>query len=196
MDDRQQREVAEGLRNGRQAAWRALYGEFSQQVWRHVARRLGPNPADVADVVQETFLAAARSARGFDAQRGSLWSWLRGIANNQLALHFRQSMRRDDAARLQANVASSNGRLVKWLDGGPLPPEALEAVETASLVRAALLQLRDEYADLLTAKYVDDLSMEEIAEREGGTITATSSKLARARRAFREAFAAQPQKAS
>ena len=196
MDDQQQREVAEGLRDGRPEAWRALYAEFSQPLWRHVARRLGSDAADVSDVLQEAFLAAARSAHGFDATRGSLWSWLRGIANNQLALHFRRSARHDDATRLQANATSSDGRLVKWLDGGPLPSDVLEAAETAALVRATLLELPDEYADLLTAKYVDDLSMEEIAKQEGGTAAATSSKLARARRAFREAFASQPQKTS
>ena len=49
-----------------------------------MARRLGPYPADVADVVQETFLAAARTVRistvrkahsgtGSTALRATMW---------------------------------------------------------------------------------------------------------------------------
>lgn len=86
MDEQQEREVLAGLRTGKTDAWRALYQAYAERVWRVVARLLGPN-ADIADVVQEIFLAAARSAPGFDPKRGSLWSWLSGISRRHIALH-------------------------------------------------------------------------------------------------------------
>ncbi|HUR54334.1 MAG TPA: sigma factor, partial [Gemmataceae bacterium] len=93
MDDDQARDVARGLRDGNPDAWRALYDAFAERVWRSVARVLGPNAADVADVVQETMLAAARSARGYDPSKGDLWNWVWGIARLQVALHFRKRQR-------------------------------------------------------------------------------------------------------
>ena len=72
MDDQQDREIARGLRDGKTEAWSALYETYFDQVWRWVARMIGPNSADVGDVVQETFLAAARSARTYDPARGPL----------------------------------------------------------------------------------------------------------------------------
>ncbi|HND55545.1 MAG TPA: hypothetical protein PLV92_24190, partial [Pirellulaceae bacterium] len=43
-------------------------------------------------------------------------------------------------------------------------------------------------AALLTAKYLDDRSLEQLVGLFGGTVEALKSKLARARREFREAF--------
>src|SRR6185295_15887498 len=95
MDEQQERTIAQGLRDGKSEAWREFYDAFAQRVWNHAARVLGPRSADVADVVQETFLAAARSARGFDESKGTLWSWLWGIAHNHVALHLRKQQRRE-----------------------------------------------------------------------------------------------------
>src|SRR6187549_239554 len=117
MDEQTAREVARGLRDGRPEAWRTLYDAFAERVWRSVARLLGPNAADVADVVQETMLAAARSAATFDPGRGALWLWLWGIARRQVALHFRKQQRHDRLRQAGAWLAASNGRLLRWLDG-------------------------------------------------------------------------------
>jgi RNA polymerase sigma-70 factor (ECF subfamily) len=189
MDEHLAREVALGLREGRPDAWRALYDAFAQRVWRGVARLLGPASADVADVVQETMLAAARSARTFDGARGSLWNWLWGIARLQVALHFRKQKRNDQLKHAGDWLAASAGRLGHWLDGvGSAPTSLLETAELALLVRVALAELPHDYESLLTAKYLDDDSVEQIACREGSTETAVRSKLARAREAFRKAF--------
>ena len=63
MDPHEERELTQGLGDGNPDAWRGLYDAYAQPVWRVVARLMGPTSADVADVVQETFLAAARSAK-------------------------------------------------------------------------------------------------------------------------------------
>ncbi len=63
MDNQEEQSIAQGLTEGKEDAWRALYDAYSRHVWRYVARRMLPESSDVADVVQETFLAAARSAR-------------------------------------------------------------------------------------------------------------------------------------
>lgn len=182
MDEHLAREVARGLREGRPDAWRALYDALAERVWRGVARLLGPSSTDVADVVQETMIAAARCAGKYDPASGSLWNWVWGIARHQVALHFRKQKRHD---RLYAD----GGRLARWLDGTEEPPaDLLETAELASLVRFALSELPDEYESLLTAKYLDGLTVEQIAAVERNTETAVRSKLARARDAFRKVF--------
>src|SRR5687767_580217 len=117
MDEQQARDIVRGLREGRADAWGSLDDAFAERVWRGVARLLGPNSADVADVVQETMLAAARSARTFDADRGSLWVWLWGISRMQVALHFRKQQRHDRLKHAGEWLAASSGRLARWLDG-------------------------------------------------------------------------------
>ncbi len=188
MDEHQEREVALGLRGGNPDAWRALYDAYAQRVWRAVARRLGPSAADVADVVQETFLAAARSARTYDPARGPLWVWLWGIARLHVALYYRKKGQQDRLHQARLRLAA-DGHLLGWLDGRrDAPGEALAAGELAELVRATLAELPADYETVLTAKYLDGESVGAIAERERSTEVAVRSKLARARQAFREAF--------
>jgi RNA polymerase sigma-70 factor (ECF subfamily) len=190
MDHQQERDVALGLRQGNVEAWRALYEAYAEQVWRCVARLLGPGSTDVADVVQETFLAAARSAGAYDPDRGTLWMWLWGIARNRVALHYRQEGRLDRLRKAGNWLASGNGRVFRHLNGqdSVLPEEALASAELATLVRATLTELPEDYEMLLTAKYLDGLAVEDIARRTRSTSTAVRSKLARARQAFRTAF--------
>lgn len=182
MDEQQARDVIRGLRAGRPEAWRSLYDAYAERVWRGVARLLGPGSVDVADVVQETMLAAARSARTYDEAQGSLWLWLWGVARLQVALHFRKQKRHD-------RVKTPGDRLAHWLDGtGPPPADPVEAAELAAIVRTALTELPGDYESLLTAKYLDGDSVEQIAAREASTAVAVRSKLARARDVFRKTF--------
>ena len=180
MDDDQARRTAQGLRTGDPAAWRALYDAYAERVWRGVARLVGPHPADVADIVQETMLAAARSVRTFDETKGSLWQWLWGIARTQVSLHYRTRQRQDRWKRTPT----------PWSEGiEPTQSADLERGELAATVRAALGELPGDYEQLLTAKYLDGDSVERIAGRERLTEMAVRSKLARARDAFRTAYA-------
>jgi RNA polymerase sigma-70 factor, ECF subfamily len=187
LDQQQERRLAQGLRDGATDAWQMLYDAYAERVWRSVARVLGPTCAEVGDVVQETMLAAARSARAFDPGRGSLWLWLSGIARNHALLHLRKQDRRQRL--LKAAACESNGQLLRWLEGSePSPPGALIAAEMAALVRATLIELPAEYALMLTARYLDGETVAEIAIRERASEVAVRSKLARARQAFRAAF--------
>jgi RNA polymerase sigma-70 factor, ECF subfamily len=185
LDESAEQTVVLGLRNGCRDAWSALYDGYSADVWRYVARLVGPEVSAVADIVQETFLAAARSARRFDSQRGTLWSWLAGIAHHQSALHWRQLHR---ISRLKELAETRAGELHRWLDAVELATELWQQTETAELVRGILADLPADYAALLTAKYLDDRSLEELSQQWGGSTEAIKSKLARARREFRSRF--------
>jgi RNA polymerase sigma-70 factor (ECF subfamily) len=190
MDQTQERAIARGLQEGSVEAWHALYDAFSAPLWQAVARLLGPESTDVADVVQETFLAAARSAKGFDPSRGSLWLWLTGIARRQVALHYRKASRQERVKEAAERMGTSSEQVLRWIDDRhPSPPEALATAEMAVLVRAALAELPHDYEDLLTARYLDDVPVEDLAGVHRSTASAIRSKLARARRAFRDLFA-------
>jgi RNA polymerase sigma-70 factor (ECF subfamily) len=182
MGEHAERDLTRGLREGSAESWRSLYDSFALRVWNSVARRVGASSSDVADIVQETFMAAARSARNYDPGRGSLWCWLSGIARNQTALFFRKRKSRVDSA----HEFELPGREAE-------PAELLATAELAVSVRAVLSLLPLEYETLLVGKYVDELSLDDLAAAEESTASAIGSKLARARKAFRDEFARQSQ---
>ena len=189
MDPQAEQTIARGLREGQTDAWHALYDAYARPVWQAVGRQMGPGAPDVADVVQETFLAAARSARQYDPARGSLWMWLCGIARRQVALHYRKRQRHDRLRQAATDPAATVEQAVRWLESPGLGPcEALAQSELAGLVREALTRLPVDYETLLAARYFDGVSVEDLAVQEESSAAAIRSKLARARQAFREAF--------
>lgn len=183
MDACDEIEIAHGLRTGDSDAWRSLYDANAQRVWCLVARAVGAGSTDVGDVVQETFLAAARSAASFDPARGSLSAWLTGIARRQIALHYRRRKRHLPPANSCGIDPASHA--TSLMDDCDDPASAFAADERADRVRAALTELPTDYEVLLVTKYVDGASIEQIAIAESSSAEAIRSKLARARRAFR-----------
>jgi RNA polymerase sigma-70 factor, ECF subfamily len=179
MELHDERNLAQGLREGSAESWRTLYDAFALRVWNSVARRVGPSSSDVADIVQESFLAAARSARNYDPARGSLWCWLSGISRNQTALFFRKKKLPQEHGA--ANGLDPPGREAE-------PADLLAAKELTMAVRRVLGRLPLNYETLLVGKYLDELSLEDLAAAEQCSPSAISSKLARARQAFREEF--------
>ncbi|HEY4261236.1 MAG TPA: sigma-70 family RNA polymerase sigma factor [Schlesneria sp.] len=182
LDEPDQQAVICGLRLGDRDAWSALYDGYSADIWRYVARLVGPETAAVADIVQETFLAAARSARQFDPQRGTLWAWLSGIAHHQSALYWRQI---NKVQRLKELVEARADELRRWLETSASADEPWARLELADAVRGVLADLPADYSALLTAKYLDERTLDELSRESGGTVDAIKSKLARARREFR-----------
>lgn len=180
MNDLQTKSKSARDENTRRDEWTALYDEYSVRVWRYVARLIGADRNAVADAVQETFLAAVRGFDRFDPTKGTAWAWLTGIAHRQAALHWRKlAQRRIDADDAAVDEAFS-------LDDEPVA--LLERVESVELVRRVLAELPVEATSLLTGKYCDDLSIKELGELLGGSTEAVRSRLARARKEFRERY--------
>jgi len=104
-------DLAERCLNGDADAWRTLYLTHVDRL-EGFLRRMGVPPADVEDVLQDTFVALHRSLADYDG-RFSFRTWLLGIAMNNVRSHRRRNWRR----RL-ARLASFEG----WSD-----PEAMDA---------------------------------------------------------------------
>ena len=66
-----------------------------------------------------------------------------------------------------------------------LPDDVIEEVERADAVRAALAELDESARDVLVNKYVDSMSVAEIADRVGKSPKAVESMLTRARSRLR-----------
>ena len=189
MDSNTEREIAKGLQQGDRPAWQKLYQAYAEPVWRNISRLVGGDSTVVADIVQETFLAAARCAKDFDTHRGSLWIWLWTIARRQVALYYRKQKSGVGLNKARQWWVSLDGEKLDWIDAkADMPPDVLQSRELATLVRAALRELPGDYQSLLLAKYVDDLPVEKVAEQMNCSHVAVRSKLARARKSFRKAF--------
>jgi RNA polymerase sigma-70 factor (ECF subfamily) len=173
-------ETNHDLSDGNTDTWRQFHDAHAQRLWRWVARMMGGSAHAVGDIVQEAFIAAAQGAHRYDPARGSQWAWLWGIARRQMALHWRRGGRH--AADVSSIVLPSTL---------PMPEDIAAQQETALQVRRALMAIDDESAFLLAGKYFDAMTTEALAAALGISAHAAESRLVRARRAFRGAYASQ-----
>jgi RNA polymerase sigma-70 factor (ECF subfamily) len=156
---------------GDKAAWRTLYDGAHAELWACVVWRCAGLRDLAEDIPQETWLVAVRRMRDFDPERGRFVSWLRGIAALTIRNHFR-------ARRL---------RLTQSLGARDLAAPAKDA-DPAELIARALVELPERYEAALRAKYLDALSVAQIAEEWSETPKAIESLLTRARHEFRTAY--------
>lgn len=168
--------IVRGLRNGDREAWDSLCKLYSERVCRYVARLVGNDAEAVTDVFQETMLAVAKNGREI-REDTRLWSWLSTVSHNQAALYWRR-VYRNRSDTLVAGTLS---------DGSANDPvETLSRTETRHSIRAVLAQMNSEHVALLSAKYIHEMTISEIVAMTGGTTESIRSKLARARKDFRE----------
>jgi RNA polymerase sigma-70 factor (ECF subfamily) len=172
-----ERTIRDAVLAGDTAAWRAWYAEYFDRLVAYARWRCG-GLADLADdVTQEAWLAAVRRLRAFDPEKGPFFAWLCGIAANAARNALRSRRRRDKRTRpLGPN------------DDPPASDPDTAATEKAERVALALAALPDHYEAVLRAKYLDRMTVEQIAAARGDSPKAVESLLARARLAFREAY--------
>ncbi len=163
---------------GSETALAALYQRYLPSLWRYVYRRLRGDAPAAEDVVSESFLAAIRGVKRIDPDAVCVCAWLTGIARHKLQDHWRR--RGDDCPPLEADAVAAPAR--------PGPHDLLEADERRARVAEAMARLRDEERLALEWKYVDELSVREIAGRIGRTEKAAEALLYRARRGLRTAL--------
>jgi RNA polymerase sigma-70 factor (ECF subfamily) len=142
--------------------FRKLVDEHYDRIFR-AARFMCSDPAAAEDLVQETFLAAAESLKSFEG-RSSTYTWLYGILLNK----FRRWLRRKQATAISLQTMSGDDeqeRNEEILQSDyPSPPETAERAEAIEQVRSAVRELSADHRSVITLRYVEGMSYEEIAE--------------------------------
>ncbi len=151
----------------------ALYDRALPQVYGFLIARCG-NEAVAEDVTSETFLAAVDALRR-DAVPDLTVAWLVGVARHKLVDHWRRVGRED--RNLAAVADPDEGEEVDW-----------EARLDADRAHQVLAALGTHHRSALVLRYLDGLSVPEVAGILGRTVHATEALLVRARLAFRKAY--------
>ena len=162
-----------------QRAWSDTYDRYVTISYSFIAYLVGGDRALAEELHQETWLTAMSAIEQFAPDHGEFRGWLFGIAKKRVAMHYRRAAGRSEHAvdekRDEAAIAS----------GDVLPTDVVEHVERADAVRAALAELGEDARQVLVDKYVEALSVAEIAERVGKSPKAVESMLTRARQKLR-----------
>jgi RNA polymerase sigma-70 factor (ECF subfamily) len=181
-----ERELVARVGRGEEAATGELLRRYLDRVFRFVCPRVGYQEQDAEEVTQETFLSAVRLAPTFRGE-SSVFSWLCGIARKQV--FYFHSNQRPERRGSPAQTVSWDDEEVRLLQDavavGPLEQEIVEQLAVRELAERMLLPLPEAEREALLLRYVEDLSVREIAGIMRRTEKAVESLLRRARqRAF------------
>lgn len=167
---------------GDEAAFEAFSNNYIPVLHRFAHRRLGSDRELVRDVVQST-LCKVIAKLGTYRGEALLLTWLCACCKNEIAGHFRKKGRSREDHELDDDVAAEQSLTPALTDS---PERVLLSNERRALVHEALDSLPPHYGRALEWKYLDELSVKEIASRLDLTPKATESLLTRARRSLRE----------
>ena len=145
---------------------------------------------DVAEEVVQTTLC--RAVRKLALYRGeaALLTWLTTICRREIATYFEGRKKVPPMLDLSDDLPEIRAALESLGAETPSMESRIHRREVARLVQVVLDYLPTHYGDALEWKYLDGLTVVEIAERLSLAPKAAESLLTRARAAFRDAFRA------
>lgn len=180
--------LAKRLLSGDERAFNDLFDSYFPRLYRYALARVGGNADEAREVVQQTFCKAFER---LDSYRGeaSLYGWMCRICRNAII----------DAARRQQKEV----RCLQLYDADATIQDLVEAMQApatgepehqaaqsnlTAMIQSTLDHLPPHYGDVLEWKYIEQMSVKEIAEKLDIGAKAAESLLTRARGAFREAI--------
>ena len=150
-----------------------MYDNALPQVYGYLAARTR-NTVVAEDLASETFLAAAQAVQR-DSVPDLTVAWLITVARNKLVDHWRRQEREERSLHLVDSPESFE--------------EDMEQRFDRQRAREVLDRLGAHHRAALTLRYLDGLSVPEVADLLGRTVHATEALLVRARNAFRAEYA-------
>ncbi len=176
------------LLDGDQDAFDTFFDGMFPRLYRFALPRVDHREDAAEDAAQATICLAIRKLATYRGE-ASLFTWLCTLCRREIATQRERQRRRqpvellEDVPEIRSALESLHARV------GDAPHASAERHEVVALVQRVLDHLPTHYGRALEWKYIDELSVREIAGRLGLGEKATESMLTRARRAFRDVFA-------
>jgi RNA polymerase sigma-70 factor, ECF subfamily len=156
-----------------------FYSTYKPELLRHIENKVA-NPKDAEEILQDTlfaFLEAVRDFAGKSTIRTFLWS----IAGHKIIDYYRRK-------KIKQVVFSQIPQLESLISPLISPEDEMEVKLLKNKINLALGKLLPKYRSALLFKYMDNLTVADIAEKFAVTGRGAESILSRARRAFVKAY--------
>ena len=184
MQANEDKQLVERVLAKDRAAFDQFFAIYFGRLMRFCRTRVGDEQA-VEDIVQDTLIRALRSLHTYRGE-ALLYTWLCGICRHQISDWYkkhgnklRQDVSIDDDPSVMAALESL---------GISMQQDMVEHLAVKDMVALALDHLPQRYGRVLELKYLEGLSVNEIARDLTISKLAVQSLLSRARTAFKAGF--------
>ena len=186
MDSGSERELVRRMLGGDEEAFDEFFADYFPRLFRFAVLRLRDHDA-AEDLVQNSLISAVRNLRSWRGE-ATLFTWICTICRREISAWEKRTSRRaivplvEDDPGVRAALESIGA-------AAEAPDAGLKRADTGRIVQLVLDHLPPRYSRVLEWKYLEEMSVDDIAARLQCTPKATESLLTRARDAFRDAFA-------
>ena len=138
------------------------------------------NPADGEEILQDTLFGFLEAIRDFHGA-SSVKTFLFSICHHKIIDYYRRK-------KIRQMVFSQTPNLEALVSPLFNPEEELDTVILKEKISTVLANILPHYRKLLVSKYIDNLSVAEVAKKFTLSFKSAESQLFRARKAFVELF--------
>lgn len=187
-----EKELVKQAKAGDFKAFSTLIKANKQKIYA-LALKMTANKDDAEDIVQETLLKAIDNIDKF-REESTFGTWLYSIALNQSRAHL-SKIKQSELKAVEAYLPSGgdtdalhdsvSSKLFDWDD----PHRQLENRELRDIINEAIQTLPLKYREAFILRYIDELSIKEIAQLTNNTISTIKPRVLRAKLAIREYLA-------
>lgn len=186
IEDVTEDELITRLCDGEESSYIFLMRKYGRRLYA-IARRYTNNDEDAKDCVQQTYIQVFNNIHKFE-KRSSLWTWMRRIIIN-ISIQTVQSKHRGQEIQISELLpdfdsndcrAETNWQFKESVD------VIVSRKESAEMVRNAIYSLPLDYRLVLLLRDIEGYSTEEVADILEISISASKTRLHRARAALKK----------
>jgi RNA polymerase sigma-70 factor (ECF subfamily) len=172
---------------GDEAAFDEFFAACFPPLYRFALARLGGDEDASEEITQRVLVRALDRLHTYRGE-AALLTWVCTLCRREIARWLEHAGRKRDVSLSDDRLEIRAVLDALAIEGADDPESALSRRELSGLVQLTLDHLPARYGDVLEWKYIQELSVGEIADRLGVGYKAAESLLTRARAAFREGF--------
>lgn len=173
------KELIEQILSRDRRALSLFYKMYTPKLISYIHAKVN-NPADSEEILQDTLFAFLEGLRDFHGE-SSISTFLYAICHHKIVDFYRKK-------KLKQLVFSQMPNLETLISSQKNPEEELDIVLLKEKIQIVLGKILPQYRKLLVSKYIENLSVSDIAGKFAISMKGAESQLFRARKAFVEKF--------
>lgn len=173
MQFKNEQDLIDQLKKGDSTAVYLWYSSSKRELLQFFLTRMA-SEADAQELVHDTYLSCLSSLPLFRDESG-LWTFMLSVARHELADYWRKKY-----AKRAIALLPYGHELLDSLCG--------EQVQNHSEIGSILQKLPEEISEILQLKYIDGLSVKELATHYRLSFAAMQSRLHRAKELFKQEY--------
>ena len=176
--------LVESAKSGDRAAFAELWNRHSRTAFKKVYRIMG-NGADTEDMIQDAWMKAFVHLKSFNG-RAAFSTWITSIAINSALMTLRRRRSRPETSMEFTDGGTWRNR--EFADQTKNAETYYAKHESVERLRRAIRHLKPNLRTVMEIQRSNDRRVDEIAQLAGISVSATKSRLLRARAILRRAL--------